>query len=151
MEVTADYSFPDFRPRSPFPVCRFSKGMLQALVKLLDNIVFLKSRKGTCVCEDKIILILHLQSLGKERRPTCKPHIRPRGVLPYKRLMGMCRWMGSHFHDWSDYNEVAFSIELLEWGPNFRILGVSRDSKWDDSRLKRSESCCLLSLTISWH
>ena len=31
-------------------------------------------------------------------------------VLPYKRLMGMCRWMGSHFHDWSDYNGVAFSI-----------------------------------------
>ena len=24
------------------------------------------------------------------------------GVLPYKRLMGMCRWMGSHFHDWLD-------------------------------------------------
>ena len=24
------------------------------------------------------------------------------GVLPYKRLMGMCRWMGSHFHDWID-------------------------------------------------
>ena len=22
------------------------------------------------------------------------------GVLPYKRLMGMCRWIGSHFHDW---------------------------------------------------
>ena len=21
------------------------------------------------------------------------------GVLPYKRLMGICRWMGSHFHD----------------------------------------------------
>ena len=41
------------------------------------------------------------------------------GVLPYKRLMGMCRWMGSHFHDWSDYNRVAFSIELPEWGPKF--------------------------------
>ena len=26
----------------------------------------------------------------------------PRGVLPYKRLMGMCLWMGSHFHDWID-------------------------------------------------
>ena len=38
----------------------------------------------------------------------------PGGVLPYKNLMGMCRWMGSHFHDWSDYNGVAFSIELLE-------------------------------------
>ena len=24
------------------------------------------------------------------------------GVLPYKRLMGMCRWIGSHFHDWID-------------------------------------------------
>ena len=31
----------------------------------------------------------------------------------------MCRWMGSHFHYWIDYNGVAFSIELLEhveWG-----------------------------------
>ena len=28
----------------------------------------------------------------------------------------MCRWMGSHFHDWTDYNGVAFSIELQEWG-----------------------------------
>ena len=37
------------------------------------------------------------------------------GVLPYKRLMGMCHWMGSHFHDWIDYNGVAFSTELLEW------------------------------------
>ena len=40
-------------------------------------------------------------------------------VLPYKRLTGMCRWMGSHFHDLSDYNEVAFSIDLLEWGRTF--------------------------------
>ena len=24
------------------------------------------------------------------------------GVLPYKGLMGMCRWMGLHFHNWSD-------------------------------------------------
>ena len=29
------------------------------------------------------------------------------GVLPYKRLMGG-GWMGSHFHDWIDYNGVAF-------------------------------------------
>ena len=42
------------------------------------------------------------------------------GGLPYKRLMGMCRWMGSHFHDWIDYNGVAFfSIESLEWGFTF--------------------------------
>ena len=23
----------------------------------------------------------------------------PGGVLPSKRLLGMCRWMGSHFHN----------------------------------------------------
>ena len=55
------------------------------------------------------------------------------GVLPYKSLMGMCRWMGSRFHAWSDYNGVA----------NSQILGVSRESKWEDSQLKRSESCLL--------
>ena len=43
----------------------------------------------------------------------------PGRVFPYKRLMGMCRWMGSHFHDWIDYNGVTFSIELLEWGRTF--------------------------------
>ena len=31
----------------------------------------------------------------------------------------MCCWMRSHFHDWSDYTGVAFSIELLEWGRKF--------------------------------
>ena len=45
------------------------------------------------------------------------------GVLPYRRLMGMCRWMGSHFHDWSEYNGVAFSTELLEWGRTFFYFG----------------------------
>ena len=43
----------------------------------------------------------------------------PGEVLPYKRLMGMHRWMGSHFHVWIDYNGVAFSTELLEWGRTF--------------------------------
>ena len=50
-------------------------------------------------------------------------HLGPGGVLPYKSLMRMCRWMGSHFHDWSDYNGVAFSIELLEWGCKFSNFG----------------------------
>ena len=31
----------------------------------------------------------------------------------------MCRWIGSHFHDWIDYNGVAYSIALLEWGRTF--------------------------------
>ena len=41
------------------------------------------------------------------------------GVLPYKRLLGMCRWMGSHFYDWTDYNGAAFLVELLEWDSTF--------------------------------
>ena len=40
-------------------------------------------------------------------------------VLPSKRLLGMCRWMGSHFHNWTDYNGVTFLVELLEWGGKF--------------------------------
>ena len=44
----------------------------------------------------------------------------------------MCRWMGSHFHDWIDYNGGAFSIELLESGHTFLEFGgkkflVNRD------------------------
>ena len=41
------------------------------------------------------------------------------GVLLSKRLLGMCRWMGSHFHNWTDNNGVTFSVELLEWGRKF--------------------------------
>ena len=39
-------------------------------------------------------------------------------VLPYKRLMGIGRWMESHFHVCIDYNGFAFSMHFL----NFRIL-----------------------------
>ena len=31
----------------------------------------------------------------------------------------MCRWMGSHFNNWTDYKGVTFSIELLELGSTF--------------------------------
>ena len=31
------------------------------------------------------------------------------GALPSNGLLGMCRWMGSHFHDSTDYNGVTFS------------------------------------------
>ena len=40
-------------------------------------------------------------------------------LLPEKRVMGMCHLMEWHFHDWLDNNEIAFSIELLEWGRTF--------------------------------
>ena len=60
--------------------------------------------------------------MGKDTNRILNPPPPPGGVLPYKSLMGMCRWMGSHFHDWIDYNGVAFSIELLEWIAHFRIF-----------------------------
>ena len=41
------------------------------------------------------------------------------GLPPSYKLMGIYRWMGSHFHDWIDYNGVAFIIELLKWGRSF--------------------------------
>ena len=55
----------------------------------------------------------------------------PGGVLPSKRLLGMCRWMGSHFHNWTDYNGLIFLVELLEWGLEFwdKKNLVSRDLK----------------------
>ena len=72
-------------------------------------------------------------------------------VLPYKRLIGMCRWMGSHFHDWIDYNGVAFSKELLEWGRTFSGFGGKQRFKMGRFSVKKTESCCLLNLTISSH
>ena len=30
------------------------------------------------------------------------------GVLPSNRLMGMCRWVGSHFHDWWGCNFISY-------------------------------------------
>ena len=31
-------------------------------------------------------------------------------LLPSNSVMGMCCWKGAHFHNWIDYNGVAFSI-----------------------------------------
>ena len=45
------------------------------------------------------------------------------GLLRSNRIMGMCRWIGSPFQEWIDYNGVAFSIELLEWGRKFSGFG----------------------------
>ena len=61
--------------------------------------------------------------MKKKNYYKCLKRNKPSGVLPYKRLLRMCRWMGSHFHDWIDYNGVAFSMELLEWGRTFSDFG----------------------------
>ena len=55
---------------------------------------------------------------GRDERVEVSLHGKAGGVLPKKRLMGMCRWMGSHFHDYW----VAFSIEVLEWGRTLSVF-----------------------------
>ena len=50
------------------------------------------------------------------------------GIFSINRLMGMCHWMGPHFHDWIDYNGAAFSIELLGWGRTFLGFWGSENS-----------------------
>lgn len=37
------------------------------------------------------------------------------GLLLSNRLLEMCCWMESHFHDWIYYSEVVFSIKSLKW------------------------------------
>ena len=69
--------------------------------------------------ENFFVINAHTQLLMTPQWGRGKRGIQPGGVLSYKRLIGMCHWMGSHFHDWSDYNGVAFSIDLLEWGRKF--------------------------------
>ena len=61
--------------------------------------------------------ILQLVSAPLNTRPIADHFTQ--GVLPSKRLLRMCRWMGSHFHNWPDYNGVTFLVELLEWGRKF--------------------------------
>ena len=46
----------------------------------------------------------------------------PGGTL-LREVIGNVPLDGSHFHDWSDYNGVAFSIELLDRDRNFSDFG----------------------------
>ena len=47
------------------------------------------------------------------------------GTSEVNKLMGLCRWRGSHFHNCHDYNGIPFSIiQVLEWCCTFfGILG----------------------------
>ena len=60
-----------------------------------------------------------------------------RGVLPSKRLLGMCSWMGSHFHNWVDYNGVIFLVELLEWGRTLQDFWYKKDLVSRDLKIGR--------------
>ena len=54
-------------------------------------------------------------------------------AFPSHELLGMCHWMGSHFHDSTDYNGVAFSgifNRVTRMGCTvFRIWGQENSGK----------------------
>ena len=50
----------------------------------------------------------------------------------------MCRWMGSHFHDWIDYNGVTFLVQLLEWVAHFRDFWDKKILVGGDLKIGRS-------------
>ena len=64
------------------------------------------------------------------------------GALPINGLMGMCRWMGSHFHDWTDYNGVAFSsifYRVTRMGSHF-LRDFESKKFWQVVIYKRKDS-----------
>ena len=80
----------------------------------------------------------------------------PEGALPINGPMGMCRWMGLHFHGRTDYNGAAFSstfYRVTRMGSHFSgILKVRKfwrvviDKRKDSPKRKsyRIHCCCLI-------
>ena len=91
-------------------------------MSVLERVYCIYTRKN----ETFIIIIIAIILTGKKINTMLAPGGRGGGggVLHNKRLMGMCHWMWSHFHDWIDYRGVAFSIDLLGWGRTFSDFSV---------------------------
>ena len=109
---------------------KWQRGLERYPFPLLDRLTFVHWVPCRIWCKHNTTLIHKMkQIIIRERKteyknsgsnPILDDNIHnPGRVLPYKRLMGLCRWMGSHFHDWINYKGVAFSIELLEWSRTF--------------------------------
>ena len=69
------------------------------------------------------LLQVNQGSLSREKDPGER-----RGVLPNNRLMEMCRWIGSHFSDWVDYNGVVIFNRVTRMGSH--IFGILRVRKF---------------------
>ena len=84
----------------------------------------------TCSCTRVLGLRMH-SCIDEDSKTTtdCDSECTPRGggTLPSNGLLGMYRWMGSHFHDATDYNGVAFSSIFNSMGSHF--LGTLRVRK----------------------
>ena len=57
------------------------------------------------------------------------------GLLPINGLMGMCFWMGSHFHDWIGYNAITSEIAVHD-SPLKAAVGQVYDSIFSENQGK---------------
>ena len=104
-----------------FSNCCIARDITAAMLVVKNKSISLLSGNLHCDWENREHL-KHLRNVIvlQEKSQSGARKLNPRRCTSSdKRPMGMCRWMGSHFHDWVDYNGVAFSIELLEWGRPF--------------------------------
>ena len=94
-----------------------------------------------------VLQFLRALPVSQRRHAESFPALRARGgggggALPINGLMGMCRWMGSHFHDRTDYNGAAFSsifYRVTRMGSHF--CGILRVRKiWQVVIYKRKDS-----------
>ena len=60
---------------------------------------------------------IKLKSEWKQKKQVHLYMYRAGGVLPRKRLLGMCCWMGQHFHNWTIWGYIL--VESLELGHTF--------------------------------
>ena len=76
---------------------------LEFLLRLLTGCFFNFLVSVVCVVVLRSLVALPRKIILDMRRLCLKNgRFDAEGVLPYKGLIGMCRWMGSHFHDWID-------------------------------------------------
>ena len=87
-----------------------------------------KKRNVACLADNFFVCFFSYFSLSE--RYSCawqKPPPGGEGVLPYERLMGMCCLMGSHFHDWIEYDWAAFFNRVTRMGSHiFGFFGVRK-------------------------
>ena len=57
--------------------------------------------------------------------------------------------MGSHCHDWIEYNGVAFSKELLEWGHKFSDFGGRKEFKMGRFSVTKNQRELALQLALT--
>ena len=65
-------------------------------------------------------------------------------VPPHKRLMGICCWMGSHFHRWIDYNGVTYFNRVTRMG--LYIFLVFRVRQFFTFTVSKRTRMCLLQM-----